>query len=163
MRCLAPHAKLRWSVFFVSYVLVANLPVQLQAAQTQELRLFHEPLDVIEVDTQIIDACQSQADPNESWQSKNLTGVRAPDLKLPATVAEPVDHADPAESVAYQYNGFISTAVGQHFLINGVLLNDIDALEFVSVKQGGKSIELKTSAGRTFELSVGQSITVDLL
>jgi len=159
-RCAIPPKIVRTG-FLLSCIFLANLPTQLLATQLHELRLFHEPFNVDEA--RLMNACRSQADISEFRQPENQADVQASGLKLPVTAVPPADNIDTGETNAYQYNGFISTAVGQHFLINGTPLSDIDALVFVSVKHGGRSLVLKTPKGRTFELSVGQSISKDSL
>lgn len=177
-RCAIPPKIVRTG-FLLSCIFLANLPTQLLATQLHELRLFHEPFNVdmdldVDVDmganvdtalteARLMNACRSQADISEFRQPENQADVQASGLKLPVTAVPPADNIDTGETNAYQYNGFISTAVGQHFLINGTPLSDIDALVFVSVKHGGRSLVLKTPKGRTFELSVGQSISKDSL
>ncbi len=154
------------SARIVCCVLIASLmsmPAQLLAGPLQELRLFHEPLDSVLIDEQHTNPNRPQTDLSESGQSKNQQDAEKPVIKpLDKDSPKAISVATETQSV-YQYNGYISTAHSQHYLINGLPLTDIDSLTLVSVKHEGKSLVLKTSAGQVFELSVGQSVNRDSL
>lgn len=153
----------------VCCVLLANVALMaspLLAAQPQEVRLFHEPLNSVVTDEQIVKLNQSQATLSEPSQSKNQSDKNKSELELADaadTVAKSADVPRTGEGATYQYNGFVSTASGKHYFINGLPLGGIDSLVLVSVKLEGRSLVLKTPNGPTFELSVGQSISKDSL
>ena len=162
MRRPAPKLWLYLAARIGCYVVLANAALMaplLLAKQAREIRLFHEHMNITVADEQTINSNRSQATLSESSQVGSQTDIQKPELKQNDTAAPSTDIPDAGENSTYQYNGFISTASGKHYLINGLPLSGIDSLALVSVKLGGKSLVLKTSNGHTFELTVGQTIS----
>jgi len=144
---------------------------QLQATQYQGLRLFHEPM-LEDSSGSPFDQIHDQMHGQVHDQRQGISEYRQPVNRPTAddTVATPAmtkapsaSRANSDEDNSYQYNGFISTAFGQTYFINGLPLNTLNSLVLVSANSGGRSLELKTSRGQTFELSIGQSINKDSL
>jgi len=163
-------ARLMCCVLLADLILISE---PLLAEQAQEIRLFHEPInnDMDDVmngvmgdfkkDAWLINLNRLQAMPGDIQSPSSERELHKAELiQADLSTAKLLDTGG---DVAYQYNGFISTASSKHFLVNGLPLNEISSLILVSVELGGKSLVLKTPNGRLFELAVGQSISKDSL
>jgi len=109
------------------------LPTPLQATPLQELRLFYEPTpepiaDTRLNDTQSNDARQSHTTINASGGSSKVKTGHTPVIKSSVSGQQSAAIADKQRNNVYRYTGFISSAAGQHYLINGRPLSDIHSL-----------------------------------
>lgn len=166
MKCLAQRIWLYRSAPVSCCILIAVLllmPATLRATQPPELRLFHEPTQKTMDDEPTPDVSQSQTKLNKPRLAKTQKDDQLPVYKPPVANPPSTNMTDTQENSVYRYTGFITSTAGQHYLINGRPLADIHTLVLVSVKLEGRSLVLKTSKGRSFELSVGQSIVQESL
>jgi len=136
----------------VLVTLTLLMPAQLLATSLKDLRLFYEPMQSSTVKA----IANTNADSTKDKQLSKSNQLLLLLDQSPSKSANKTSTVNAAK--VYRYNGFISSASGQHYLINGKALADIGSLELVSVKFGGKVLMLKTGKGHTFELKLGQSI-----
>jgi len=120
-------------IFIVTLISSCFLVVEVQAEELDSLRLFYDPL-------------KTEAIVDQSPESPVL----------------------PEKSVAppqanYVYNGYMSSEVGEHFIINGINLSDLTLLELVLVSDSGRTLKLRTTNGFVFTLAVGEAVSVDLM
>jgi len=170
MKSQALQLKLHHTLHLVISILLTTLVSisgKLFAEPSQEIRLFHEPMTNVEAKQPLSNLNQSPVKLSDFWQPKTQRDFQKTTDKSPGTEIPSVDNVSKVrkreKKLAFQYNGFIASASGRHYLINGLPLSGIDSLILVSVKQGGRSIILKTPKGQSFELSVGQSVSEDSL
>jgi len=117
----------------------------LVAAELDELRLFHVPA-VEESDEQSQES-SLPVELEETWVQLASQSVAA--KKNVRNV--------------YEYHGFIASDTGIQYLINGVPLLELTALTLLSVKRGGRLLELQTKQGQVFQLLIGESVERDAL
>lgn len=131
----------QWILIFavIAIVLLAMKPVQ--ASDVKSLRLFYDL-------------------PSKDEHSKNEPSVNSVDTSPQPTKKPLPSGSSPlkAKKQAYQYNGFITTSVGQHYYINGRRLAHSDVLQLLAVRWGGRELKIKTRSGLIFEISIGQTV-----
>lgn len=132
------------------------------AEQGDELRLFHVPDKSEVADDQTVNKAEMESmlpvileTELRAWKRKTQQAFAVP----VAVKTNPSIARVRSDTRTYRYNGFISTDSGRYYMINGQRLADFKLFELVSANDGGRSLILKSSGGRVFELSIGQSIS----
>ncbi len=126
----------------IGFFLILNAGVAVSASEIQGLRLFFDT-DSVNASTKTVDVpAQLPAD---------FESPSKPKLKF----------TNPF--VQFKYNGFISSAEGDHFFINGKSHKDTDRYKIVSVFNGGRLLELKLDNGNHVLIRIGQTIQVESL
>lgn len=59
---------------------------------------------------------------------------------------------------SYRYDGFVSSAVGQIYLVNGLPLSMQQGLKLVAVLKGGSVIELEVLNGEMLRIGIGETV-----
>lgn len=136
----------QWILIFAltAIVLLAIKPIQ--ASDVKSLRLFYD--------------LPSKDEHSKDEHSKNEPSVNSVDKSAQPT-KKPLPSSSSslnAKKQTYQYNGFINTAVGQHYYINGHRLAHSDVLQLVAVRSGGRELKIKTRGGLIFEIGIGQTV-----
>ena len=127
---------LRWLLLALGmFVWLSTHTGPLLGAELDALRLFHEPSGSPFTPPQVLER-------EETWVQS----------------AAPIPDDKVRDVIVFKYHGFISSALGIQYLINGVPLIELEALELLSVNEGGRLLELKTPSGQMFQLRKGQSI-----
>ena len=119
------------------------LPIEKQNnTATNRLKLFRDPV---------------QADPVQAD-----TGDKASSAESRKKITHPskVDDSgllNTAAGLSYRYDGFISSAAGKIYLVNGQALALYKELSFVSVQDNGSILSIETASGAVLSILIGQS------
>ena len=128
----------RKSRFLLWFFLLATVSVG-YAIETEELRLFY---DVADTGNELIDQAQ------ERLQASTSQTAASSAAKSPVMI----------KKTSYRYDGFVSSAEGYHYLINGRTLDTYESLSFVSASQDGSVVEIKDKKGRVMQLTIGGTV-----
>ena len=121
-----------------------GLSLSVFAAERVQLKLFHDPRDNTLLE-----------EPEQHGPGLEKT---EPGKVLPEPRPMP-NKADARSLIRVLYNGFISSAQGDYFFINGKRLTGMDDYKLLSVSEGGRLLELETRTGKRFRISIGQSLS----
>ena len=129
------------------------LPIEKQNnTATNRLKLFRDPVQADPV----------QADPVQADPVQADTGDKASSAESRKKITHPskVDDSgllNTAAGLSYRYDGFISSAAGKIYLVNGQALALYKELSFVSVQDNGSILSIETASGAVLSILIGQS------